>query len=90
MWRSLLAVWPTADKKIDVYAENVSLTQIFFRSEGKTFLFTIETGKAQEVNHAKMLPREINRITWEPGKANVAFFVLWYYGRRELEIGVDD
>ena len=75
-------------KEIDVYAENPSLSQVLFRSQGTTLTFSLKTGQVEPVLHMKVLPK-INRITFEQNK-NGGWFVLWYYGQRELEINADE
>lgn len=88
LWQALLKALPEKYKKIDVYAENSSLSQVLFRSQGTTLTFSLKTGKVEPVLHMKLLPK-INRITVEQNK-NGGWFVLWYYGQRELEISADE
>jgi hypothetical protein len=88
-WPALLKAWPYQQKKIEVYAENPSGTEICFRSGGQTYLFTIRTGKAHLVEHAKVIAPEINCITFEKGNGALGGFVLWHYGEAQLSVGAD-
>lgn len=88
LWKALLKALPEKYREIDVYAENPSLTQVVFRSQGTTLTFSLATGKVEPVLHMKVLLK-VNRITFEKNKIG-GWFVLWYYGQRELEIGADD
>lgn len=88
LWKALGKALPEKYREIDVYAENPSLGQVVFRSHGTTLTFSLKTGKVEPVLHMKVLPK-INRITFEQNK-NGGWFVLWYYGQRELEIGADE
>jgi hypothetical protein len=54
---------PEKYKKISVYAENPSLSEVVLHSQGTTLLFSLKTGKVEEVLHGKALVT-INRITF--------------------------
>jgi len=88
LWQALLKALPEKYKEIDVYAENPSLSQVLFRSQGTTLTFSLKTGKVEPVLHMKLL-RKVNRITFEQNKHG-GWFVLWYYGEKELEISADE
>jgi hypothetical protein len=88
LWQALLKALPKKYKEIDVYAENPSLSQVLFRSQGTTLTFSLKTGKVEPVLHMKAIPK-VNRITFEQNK-NGGWFVLWYYGQRELEFSADE
>ena len=72
---------------VRVYAENSSLTQICYRTGGKTRFFSLSRGAVEEIVHAKAVPF-VNRITYER-TGEKAEFVLWYNGAEELRVGVD-
>jgi hypothetical protein len=89
VWQALLKAWPYKENKIDLYAENPSSTEVCFRSRGQTYLFTLRTGKAQLVEHAKVIAPDINCITFEKGNRGLGAFILWHYGDAQLSIGGD-
>src|SRR5687767_5479581 len=72
---------------VRVYAENPSLTQICYRASGKTLLFSLASGKVEQIVHAKTVPF-VNRITYER-IGNAAAYILWYNGAEMLRVGVD-
>jgi hypothetical protein len=80
LWQALGKALPEKYKTIDVYAEDPSLTEVLFRSQGVTLRFSLRTGKVREVPHMKAVSK-VNCITFEGGA-----FVLWYNGQRELTI----
>ena len=61
LWKAFAEV---SRDDVRVYAENPSLTQICYRAGGKTLLFSLASGKVEQVVHAKMVPF-VNRITYE-------------------------
>jgi len=74
-------------KKIDLYAENDSLTRICFICDKGLFVFywNKEEGHIERIRHAKMIVYDrINRITFDRKREA---FKLWYYGTEELSIG---
>src|SRR5262245_33892928 len=81
LWQALEKSLPNKYQQIDAYAEDASLTRVLFRSQGDTLLFSLKTGKVEEVPHMKALGN-INRITFEEDKGG-GHFVLWYDGRQE-------
>src|SRR5262245_41455019 len=83
LWQALEKALPEEFREIDVYAETDALTRVLFRSQGKTFVFSVETGKVTQLDHMKFL-RRVNRITYTSGT-----FSLWYNGRVELNIGAE-
>lgn len=88
LWKALHKALPKKYKKIDVYAENSSLSEVLFRSQGTTLRFSLRTGKVEPVLHMKALPK-INRITYEKREAGGSY-ALWYNGHRELTISADE
>lgn len=82
LWEALEKALPKEHERIDVYAENASLTAVVFRSKGITLRFSLKAGKVEEVQHMKVLGH-INRITFEGVKGGGAW-VLWQNGNREL------
>ena len=90
LWQALLKSWSSKEKKIEVYAENPTCTEVCFRSDGQTYLFTTRTGKVHHVEHAKVIAPEINCITYEPGKGGLGAFILWHSGDRQLAVGADE
>jgi hypothetical protein len=86
LWQALEKALPKEYQRIDVYAEDPSLTAVLFRSKDTTLAFSLKTGKVEEVKHMKALA-QINRITFEETKGGGGEWVLWYNGRRELTIG---
>jgi hypothetical protein len=84
LWKAFAEV---SRDDVRVYAENPSLTQICYRAGGKTLLFSLASGKVEQIMHAKMVPF-VNRITYER-TASGAAFVLWYNGAEQLRVGVD-
>jgi hypothetical protein len=80
LWVALEKALPEEFREIDVYAENDALTRVLFRSQGKTLLFSLESGKVERVIHQKHV-RRANRVTYVPGT-----FILWYNGRVELKV----
>jgi hypothetical protein len=87
LWQALKKALPEKYKEIEAYAENPSLSVVLFRSRGATLLFSLKTGKVEEVPHRKALGK-INRITFEEGKGG-GNFALWYNGQRELTIAAE-
>ena len=87
LWQALWKALPEKYKEIDVYAENSSLSQVLFRSQGTTLTFSLQTGKVEEVHHMKALFK-INRITYEQREAG-GYYALWYNGQRELTISAE-
>lgn len=89
LWQALHKALPEKYKKISVYAENPSLSEVVLRSQGTTLLFSLKTGKVEEVLHGKALVT-INRITFGESKlGGGGYFALWYNGRRELTISAE-
>ncbi len=88
LWQALAKALPKKDQEIDVYAENPSLTVVVFRSQGAILMFSLRTGKVEEVPNVKT-PARINRITFEKGEGR-GEFVLWHNGQRELAIKAGD
>ena len=72
---------------VRVYAENPSLTEICYRTGGKTMLFSSKRGAVEQVMHAKQVPF-VNRITYETIGGRAAY-ILWYNGAEQLRVGVD-
>lgn len=87
LWQALLGALPEKYKEIDVYAENDSLSQVLFRSQGTTLVFSLRTGKVEVVPHMKALFK-INRITFDEHKAG-PYYALWYNGRLELTFSAE-
>ncbi|SRR5258708_2920424 len=90
LWQALQALDKALPKKyreIDAYAENPSLTQVLFRSQGMTLTFSLKTGKVEVVPHMKALAN-VNRITFEKSEGGREF-ALWYNGRQELTIAAE-
>jgi len=84
LWQALANALPEKYKVIDAYAENPSLSVALFRSQKTTLMFSLKTGKVEEVPHMKALGK-INRITFEEGKSG-SEWVLWHNGQRQLTI----
>jgi hypothetical protein len=87
LWQALEKALPKEYQRIEVYAENPSLTAVLFRSKDVTLQFSLKAASVEEVKHMKALP-QINRITFEEGDSG-GQWVLWYNGRRELTIGAE-
>jgi hypothetical protein len=87
LWQALEKALPEKYREIDVHAENPSLTQVLFRSQGMTLTFSLKTGKVEEVPHMKALAK-INRITFEESQGG-GDFALWHNGRRELTVAAE-
>jgi hypothetical protein len=80
-------------QKIDLYAENDSLTEICFICDKGLFIYYYRDSNnngishIEPVVHAKVVKYDtINRITYEKWNSN-GFFKLWYYETEELSIG---
>lgn len=88
LWRGFGKVWKYDEsKRIEVYAENASLTELCVHCQGTTYIYSAQTGCVQRVDHQKLIVGSmINRITFEEGKI-ISFFVLWNHGKKELSIG---
>jgi hypothetical protein len=89
LWAQLMSGLPNTISRIDVYAEDTSLSAICFRSQGVTYLFDGTSNRLSPVEHAKALPKgSVNQITFvahrdRPGGA----FILWSNGQRQLSVG---
>ena len=90
LWAGLFRELPDDIKKIDVYAENASITAICFRAQGRTYLFEGNTNSLTLVNHAKALPKgSVNQITFfEHEESPTGVFILWGNGQRLLSVGI--
>jgi hypothetical protein len=87
LWAALFKACPKEAQDINVYAENDTLTQVCFRSGGRTMLFSLKTGKAEVVHHMKALPRgSVNRITYFSRGRDDGAFILWFSGKHQLTI----
>ena len=82
-------------QKIDIYAENSSLTKICYICDKGLFIYYHKdpnsNGKSriEQVQHAKMIMYDtINRITYEKDEnVGIGFFILWHYETKELMVG---
>ena len=82
--------------KINIYAENDSLTKICFICNKELFVYNHKDSNKKGISHietvvhAKLLMYDtINRITYEK-ESNIGCFNLWYYETKELSIGADN
>lgn len=91
LWAALHRTLPSKSiSVIDVYGENPSLTEVLFRSNGQTWLFSRASGELFFIQHAKLLPPGlVKAITFErsPASPGKGFFVLWQGGAEVLRIG---
>jgi len=88
LWEALFRVCPKEYRDIEVYAENPSLTQVCFWSNGRTLLFNRDQNSVTFVDPAYPIEKEINRITFEPGAdGSFGMFVLWHNAEPQLSIG---
>ena len=83
LWKAFAEV---SRDDVRVYAENPSLTQICYRAGGKTLLFSLASGKVEQIVQEKPTPF-VNRITYER-IGNGAAYILWYNGAEMLRVGV--
>lgn len=90
LWSALHRALPGKNiSAIDLYCENPSLTEVLFRSNGQTWLFSSSSDELSLVQHAKAIPSGVNAITFERSPAHLGrgFFVLWHSGMDVLHIG---
>jgi hypothetical protein len=84
LWKALTKALPTKYNEIDAYAENPSLTEVLFYSQGAVLKFSLEGAKLEEIQMMKRLGR-INSITFEK-RDNGGNWILWLNGQREAVI----
>jgi hypothetical protein len=92
LWAQLMRELPDTSSRIDVYAENTSLTAICFRSAGVTYLYDGTSNRLSPVSHAKALPKgSVNQITFFAHQDSpTGAFILWGNGQRLLSVGVNN
>ena len=80
-------------QKINIYAENNSLTRICFICDKGLFVYYHKDFNNDSLSHIERVVQPkfmdydmINRITFEKEK-DFGFFKLWYYETEELSIG---
>lgn len=87
LWQGLAKALPKEYTEIGVYAENVGLSEILFRSNRTTLRFSLKSGKVEVVDHMKILGK-INRITYGKGTGG-GYYALWSSGKRELTVSAE-
>jgi len=86
LWKAFRTAVP--NDIIDVYCENPALTEVIFRANDKTLLFTLSDKKTREIEIKKKLEK-INRITFQKGKMGDYSWVLWHDGKEEFATQAD-
>ena len=86
LWKALRTAFP--NDLIDVYCENPALTELIFRSQEKTMLFTLNDKKTRKIEIKKKLEK-INRITFQKDKKGEYSWVLWHDGKVDFSTQAD-